>query len=94
MKNHLKLKWMLIALTLAFFCAMPAWSDNDVPTLTKDELKAMLDDPDVLVIDVRRAGDWKSSEFKIKGAVYSDPGNYSAWAKTYPRDKTLVLYCA
>ena len=94
MKNHLKLKWMLIALTLAFFCAMLAWSDNDVPTLTKDELKAMLDDPDVLVIDVRRAGDWKSSEFMIQKAVREDPGNVASLEKKYPKDKTLVLYCA
>jgi rhodanese-related sulfurtransferase len=54
----------------------------------------MLDDPDLLVLDVRRGKDWTSSEFKIKGATYAKPDAYDTWANTYPKDKKIVLYCA
>jgi rhodanese-related sulfurtransferase len=94
MKTLPRYTLILIAAVLVFSCAVSAWSNTDVPLVTKEELKAMLDDPEVIVLDVRRRGDWQSSEYKIKGAVYADPSDYSAWAKTYPKDKTLVLYCA
>jgi len=94
MKMRPAYRLMLIIVALVFSCAAPAWSNTDAPLVTKEDLKAMIDDPEVLVLDVRQAGDWQSSEFKIKGAVYANPSDYNAWAKTYPKDKTLVLYCA
>ena len=66
----------------------------DVPTITKEELKAQLDSSDVMILDVRTVTDWKSSEFKIKGAMRADPNEFDSWAATYPKDKTLILYCA
>jgi predicted sulfurtransferase len=66
----------------------------EVPRMTKEELKSRLDDPDVVIVDVRVGKDWKGSEFKIKGAVREDPTEFSTWAEKYPKDKTLVLYCA
>lgn len=64
------------------------------PTMTKEELQKQLDDPQVVVLDVRTGRDWTSSEFIIKGAERVDPQNYQAWSNKYPKDKTLVLYCA
>jgi rhodanese-related sulfurtransferase len=66
----------------------------EVPRMTKEELKSRLDDPDVVIVDVRIGKDWKGSEFKIKGAVREDPTDFSSWADKYPKGKTLVLYCA
>ena len=66
----------------------------DVPRMTKDELKAMLDNPDLVILDVRAQSDWKGDESKIKGAVREDPESVKSWAGKYPKDKTLVLYCA
>ena len=66
----------------------------EVPRMTKEELKAKLDNPDVVIVDVRAGKDWKGSEFKIKGAVRENPAKFSSWAEKYPKDKTLVLYCA
>jgi hypothetical protein len=37
--------------------------------------------------------DWTTSEFKIKGALRLDDGDLSM-IKNYPKDKTIVLYCA
>jgi rhodanese-related sulfurtransferase len=66
----------------------------EVPKMTKEELKTKLGDPHVVIVDVRAGKDWKGSEFKIKGAVRGNPSEFSSWAGKYPKDKTLVLYCA
>ena len=66
-----------------------------VEKMSKDELKAMLGKPELVVIDVRQAGDLVKSNLKIKGAVREDPKqDIKSWADKYPRDKTIVLYCA
>ena len=65
-----------------------------VPLITKEELKPIMDNADVAIIDVRNGRDWTSSEFKIKGAVYGDPQKVAEWNKYYPKDTKLVLYCA
>lgn len=85
---------LLFALTLLLTSAGISQAATDVPLMTTDELKAMLNDPDLLILDVRRGKDWKSSEFKIKGATYAKPDAYDTWANTYPKTKKIVLYCA
>ena len=67
---------------------------DDVPRMTKEELKAMLNNPDLVIIDVRTGRDWASSESKIKGAVREEPNKAESWADKYEKSKTLVLYCA
>jgi rhodanese-related sulfurtransferase len=69
-------------------------SADDVPRITKDELKSKLDDPNVVILDVIREEDWKLSERKIKGAVRESPEKWKSWAQKYGKDKTLVLYCS
>ena len=66
----------------------------DVPRMTKDELKAILGNPDLVMLDVRYKKDWKDSDSKIQGAVREDPDSVKSWAGKYTKDKTLVLYCA
>jgi len=61
--------------------------------MTKEELKAMLGSPNLVVIDVRYGKDWTDSDLKIKGAVREDPRAIVSWANKYPKDKTLVFYC-
>lgn len=85
---------LLLVLAMVLTSAGLSQAETDVPLMTTDELKAMLDDPNLLVLDVRRGKDWKSSEFKIKGATYAKPEAYDAWADTYPKTKKVVLYCA
>lgn len=69
-------------------------AQSDVGLMTKEELRAMLDDPELVILDVRRGKDWTSSEFKIQGAIYAEPKAYADWVGTYPPDKKYVLYCA
>ena len=66
----------------------------DAPRMTKEELKTMLGSPNLLIIDVRYGKDWTDSNLKIKGAIREDPEAFDSWANKYPKDKTLVFYCA
>lgn len=86
---------LLIALLLVYFTVgMPATfaRSADVPRMTKDELKAMMDNPDLVILDVRSQIDWKDTDSKIKGAIREDPGSVKPWAEKYSKDKTFVLY--
>lgn len=67
----------------------------EVPRISKEELKSMLNDPEVIILDVRTPGDWNESKTKIQGAVREDPDKSAkSWAGKYSKDKTIVLYCA
>ncbi len=65
-----------------------------VSLINKEELKPILNDEDLVIIDIRSGRDWRSSEFKITGAVHGDPKRFSDWQKNFSKDRTLVLYCA
>ena len=67
---------------------------NDVPRISKDELKAKLGSSDVVLLDVRAKADWEKSDEQITGAVRMDPETVDAWAGTLPKDKEIILYCA
>ena len=64
----------------------------DAPRMTKEELKALLGQPDLIIIDVRTGSDWTASDLKIMGSVREDPYAIAPWTNKYPKDKTLVLY--
>jgi rhodanese-related sulfurtransferase len=66
----------------------------DVPRMTKDELRAMLGNADLVILDVRAKKDWKNSDSKIQGAIREDPDSVKSWAGKYAKNKTFVLYCA
>ncbi len=66
----------------------------DVQKITAEELRKILDNPQVIVIDVRTDPEWKKSDQKIKGALREDPDAVDSWAGKYPKDKPLVLYCS
>ncbi len=48
----------------------------DVPRITKEELKSMLGNPDVVILDVRGAKQWKASEKKNQGRGVGGPRGY------------------
>jgi len=62
--------------------------------MEKDELKAKLRNPEVVVIDVRSYTDWLLSGDKINGAVRENYRDFDGRETKFPKDKTLVLYCA
>ncbi|MBW2062615.1 MAG: rhodanese-like domain-containing protein [Deltaproteobacteria bacterium] len=94
----MKVKWfstpaLLVCLVVILGFAVPAAAQG-APKITKEQLKEMLDNPEVIVIDVRLEILWKASKFKIKGAVREKSGKAEKWAGKYDKTKTYVLYCA
>ena len=89
-----RIRNMMVVIGILGLALLPPAVAADVPLMTTDELKGMLGNPDVIILDVRSGRDWNASEFKIQDAVRANPGDYGQWAATYPKDKTLVLYCA
>lgn len=84
----------LTALLIVSSLSVVTASDDDVPRMTKEALRAQMGNPDLVLLDVRRFVDWDDSNYKIKGAIRQDGNEYERWADLYPKDKTLVLYCA
>jgi hypothetical protein len=87
--------WFIIAVLALLLqgCAHAPTSEINVPRITKEELKPMVGSPEVTIVDVRSAEDWKEAEWKIKGAVWVDRNEEnSSWMDKYPKDKTLVFY--
>ncbi len=67
---------------------------KEPPRISKEELKTMLGDPNVIILDVRIEDEWKASEKKIQGARWKNIEKIGSWLKQYPKDKTLVFYCS
>jgi hypothetical protein len=93
-KYHLNPFTKPIVLAVFLFFVVASLCYADVPRMTKEDLKIKLGNSDVVVLDVRRGKDWTASEFKIQGAVRTDPSDFNAWKDQFTKDKTLVLYCA
>lgn len=86
--------YMVLMCLVFFVVTVAAAKVEKVPRMSKEQLKEMLNDPDVVVLDVRIDKDWKNSDVKIKGAIREDPKGVKEWAKKLDKKKTYVLYCA
>ena len=85
--------WGMLTLVLCLYLVSPVLAD-DAPRMDKDQLKASLGNPGIVIIDVRSYTDWLFSSDKIKGAVRENYRDFEGWSAKYPKDKTIVLYCA
>jgi 3-mercaptopyruvate sulfurtransferase SseA len=83
-----------VSLTLMGLLFQASVAQSAVAKMTKEELRAQLDNPDMVIVDMRLGKDWKASEEKIKGAIRVDPEAVESLAAKYPKDTILVLYCA
>ena len=96
-KKNFIVVYVAVALTLLLagsVIAGGAFAGDRIPRMTATDLLAQIDSPDVVVIDVRRGKDWDGSEKMIKNAVRKAYNDVDGWAGEFPKDKTLVLYCA
>ena len=92
MKKRFIIGWVLMFFGLGI--GLPLVLSADVPRMTKDELKALLGNPDLVPLDVRSESDWKDSDLKIQGAIREEPKQIDSWSKKYSKEKIIVLYCA
>jgi hypothetical protein len=93
----MKQRRLMVAVTigLVLSCVLVTIAQTEeIPRMTKEELKGMLAKPGVTIIDVRSTADWAGSKLKIKGAVREDPRKMASWMDKYSKDKTIVFYCA
>ncbi len=77
---------------IAFCFAVAIAASIEVPRISIEQTKQMLDNPEVVIIDVRTAKSWWRSRTKILSAVREEPGSVKQWAGKYPKDKTLIFY--
>jgi len=91
--RHRSIILMLSLALLLSGMTVPVASAADVPKISVEELRAMLGNPDLIIIDVRIEHDWNTSASKIPGAVWENFKEADTWAKKYPKDKRIVLYC-
>jgi len=87
-----RLTWtlMLVVILASMGTAMAA----EVRIMEVDTLKGLLEDPELVVLDVRTGRDWSSSDLIIKGARRVDPRDFDTWSIGLDREKIVVLYCA
>jgi rhodanese-related sulfurtransferase len=86
--------WIGLAVLLLIVAFIGQALAKEASRMTKEELKGLMGKPDVVIIDVRAKSDWEGSKEKIQGAVREDPKKVKDWAAKYPKDKTLIFYCA
>ncbi len=90
MKNML-----LIVAAVIFVCTgVLSASAADVPLMSKEELKANLGSPALLILDVRTRNQWETSQYKIPSAHWMPKEDIDMWAGNLPHDKTILVYCA
>lgn len=83
----------LAAIAVGFSSGLPAASAEAV-RMSQEELKSRLEEPALVIVDVRSHTDWFLSREKIKGAARENYRDFEGWAAKYPKEKTIVLYCA
>ena len=79
---------------LAVFLLAPFAGAGTVSIVTKETVKEWMDQGSVTILDARQGRDWTSSEFKIKGAVRTAPGDLASWKGNFTKDQKLAIYCA
>jgi rhodanese-related sulfurtransferase len=93
MKHKMRMTLGLVFMLLIAF-TMPVYGAEDVPRISTEQLKDILGNPDLILLDVRTEKDWGESDRKIVGAVRVDPDDVSSWAGEYTEDQKIILYCA
>ena len=65
--------WTIIAFATCLAlagCSQLATPDTETPRITKEELKVLLGNPEIIILDVRVADDWKKSGRKVKNPAH------------------------
>lgn len=83
---------LLSLVALAGYSAPPS-SVEQVPRLTKEQVRDMLGKPGVVILDVRYIKQYEQSDRKIPGAVFFQPETLDEFVKNHPqKNRTYILY--
>ena len=92
--DHFKVASIIFTLIMVVVLSAVRSAADDVARITKEELKILMSNPDLVILDVRKSSHWDSSDYKITGAMRDNTNDMDSFAKKYMRNKTFVLYCA
>ena len=93
--KQLSIKLAVLALVSAGVVMFQSTSSaSSVGIMSIATLAHLLDNPNVVILDVRTGRDWSSSTQKIKGAVRAAPSKFESWSGQYAKEQKIVLYCA
>jgi hypothetical protein len=67
-------------------------NDKNVPAISVYQVKMLLNNSDVIIIDVRKYRNWWRSNKKILSAVREDPSKVDQWAQKYSKGNSLIFY--
>ena len=84
----------LVALLLIITTNSGLMAAENVPRISVQELKRMLGNSDLIIMDVRKTRSWWRSNTKILGAIREDISKPADVFDKYPKDKMLVFYCS
>jgi rhodanese-related sulfurtransferase len=62
-------------------------------TIIPNDLKPLVENESVTVLDVRRQNDFDADQVKVPGAQWKNPDGMAEWSKSLPKDKEVVIYC-
>jgi len=88
------------AVVLGMLCAVSAFASitgcpgEQTPSMSKETLKGKLNNADLIIVDVRTESAWEKCDSKITGARRESPDKVSTWMASYPKEKTIVVYCS
>ncbi len=96
MRNSVAAVGLILALMagILFYRSAASADSIEAPRISIERVRQMLDDPDVVIIDVRTAKTWWRSPTKIANAVREELDSVEQWAAKYAKDKTLIFYCS
>jgi rhodanese-related sulfurtransferase len=63
-------------------------------TITPKDLKYLVEQQSVTLLDVRRQNDYDADTVKLTGAEWKNPEQIADWSAKLANDRELVIYCA
>lgn len=87
--------FMGVVAVLVLVAVVPAIAEEneEIPRISKEQVRDLIGQPGVVLIDVRYVKSWKKSDKKIAGAVREHPNEIGSWVKKYAKDTRIILYC-
>lgn len=84
-----------VVIVLILVSVIPARAEEieEIPRLSKEEVRDLMGKPGVVLIDVRYDKSWKKSDTKIAGSVRENPNEIGSWTGKYAKDTKIILYC-
>ncbi len=89
---ELKRRLLVLFLIGGFSVILSAQAFGQVKKISVNKMLELLDNPQLLILDVRTTESWQASDTKIKGAVRKNPETFNSWANELPKNKILALY--